>query len=424
MILKGSQRAGASQLANHLMNANDNDHVTVHEISDFMADDVYGAFKEMETTASQTQCQQFMFSLSLNPPMGEEVSTQEYEETIDHIGMELKLDGQPRMIVFHEKQGRIHAHAVWSRIDADEMKAINLPFFKRRLMEISRDMYLEKGWDLPDGFMSHEKRNPLNYSLEEYQLAKRMDQNPKLVKRILQTCWEQSDNRISFEAALKQQGYFLSRGDRRGFVAVSMTGEPLSLSRWLGVKTKDLKVRLGDPKELPSMDKTLNKIEDNKKERFNTYMANLQKQKKERLEPLLTKRRELINKQRQERKRLDDNQKTRAKRELTQRQARFRKGLKGLWDRMSGAHGKLKTQNEVEHQTNLKRDMNERDQLHWKQLKTRNQIVSCIHSVKAQLQKQHLIISAMRNIDPTVGNDSMMKQIILEQGTKFISLTL
>jgi len=396
MILKGSQRAGATQLANHLLNANDNDHITVHEISDFMADDVYGAFKEMEVTASRTQCQQFMFSLSLNPPMGEEVSSQEYEETIDHIGEELKLDGQPRVIVFHEKEGRIHAHAVWSRIDAEEMKAINLPFFKRKLMEISRDMYLEKGWDLPDGFMSHEKRDPLNYSLAEYQQAKRMDQNPKLVKRILQTCWEQSDNRISFAAALNQQGYFLSRGDRRGFVAVSMTGEQLSLSRWLGVKTKELKARLGDPKELPSMDETLNKIEANKTERFNTYTNNLQKQKEERLAPLLIKRRELINKQRQERKRLDDNQKARTQKELVQRQARFRKGFKGLWDRVSGAHGKLKDQNEVEHQASLKRDMNERDQLRWQQLKARNQIVSRIRTVKAELQKQHAAMTVLK----------------------------
>ena len=66
----------------------------------------------MEVTASQTQCQQFMFSLSLNPPIGEEVSTQDYEEIIDRIGEELKRDGQPRVIVFHEKEGRIHAHAV------------------------------------------------------------------------------------------------------------------------------------------------------------------------------------------------------------------------------------------------------------------------------------------------------------------------
>ena len=222
-----------------------------------------------------------------------------------------------------------------------------------------------------------------------------MDQNPKPVKRIMQTCWAQSDNRASFEAVLKQQGYFLSWGDRFGFVAVSMTGEPLSLSRWLSVKTRELKARLGDPKDLPSMAETLSKIEANKTERFNTYMTNLQKQKEERLAPLLIKRRELINKQREERERLQVNQKARAERELAQRQARFRKGLKGLRDRVSGAHGKVKAQNEAEHQASLKWDIGERDQLPWQQLKARNQIVSRVQTVKAELQKQKDAMSSL-----------------------------
>ena len=33
MILHGNQRAGGKQLAHHLLNSRDNDHVTVHEIT-------------------------------------------------------------------------------------------------------------------------------------------------------------------------------------------------------------------------------------------------------------------------------------------------------------------------------------------------------------------------------------------------------
>ena len=69
------------------------------------------------------------------------------------IEQKLGLEDQPRAIVFHEKDGRRHCHAVWSRIDAQEMKAINLPFFKNRLMEISRELYLEHGWDMPHGMI-------------------------------------------------------------------------------------------------------------------------------------------------------------------------------------------------------------------------------------------------------------------------------
>jgi hypothetical protein len=46
MILKGNQRAGGSQLAAHLTNLRDNDHVTVHELRGFVSDDLHGAFNE------------------------------------------------------------------------------------------------------------------------------------------------------------------------------------------------------------------------------------------------------------------------------------------------------------------------------------------------------------------------------------------
>ena len=388
MILKGSQRAGASQLANHLLNANDNDHVTIHEVSGFMVDDVYGAFREIEAVSQGTQCQQYMFSLSLNPPPSVEVSTQQYEDTVARIEKELHLDGQPRVIVFHEKENRIHAHAVWSRIDAQAMKAIPMSFFKNKLMEISRDIYLENDWLLPKGFMDHEKRDPLKYSLEEYQQAKRMDQNPKLVKRILKTCWEQSDNRNSFEAVLKRQGFFLARGERRGILAVSMTGEPLSLSRWLGVNAKDLKARLGDPKTFLSVTDTLEVIEKNKSKRYDALQAELKQRKAEQLKPLIQKRRELITKQREERQILKEKHDLRQQKELTMRQARFRSGLRGLWDRVTGASKKLSLENERAHQQSLKRDAMEWDQLKQRQLKARSQIVSRIQILKADAQNE------------------------------------
>ncbi len=35
MILKGSQRGNGGQLAKHLMNSSDNEHITVHELRGF-----------------------------------------------------------------------------------------------------------------------------------------------------------------------------------------------------------------------------------------------------------------------------------------------------------------------------------------------------------------------------------------------------
>ena len=46
MILKGSQRAGGSQLALHLLKTDENEHVEVHEVSGFMSDTPMEAFNE------------------------------------------------------------------------------------------------------------------------------------------------------------------------------------------------------------------------------------------------------------------------------------------------------------------------------------------------------------------------------------------
>lgn len=135
MILKGNQRANGRELAMHLLNVYDNEHAVVHDLRGFLSDDLIDAFKETEAISLGTKCQQYLFSLSLNPPMSAKVSVQEFERAIDEIERRLGFTDQPRAVVFHEKNGRRHAHCVWSRIDVDRMRAINLPHFKRRLMD-------------------------------------------------------------------------------------------------------------------------------------------------------------------------------------------------------------------------------------------------------------------------------------------------
>ena len=121
MILVGSQRAGASALADHLTNQRDNDHVQVLELRDFMAEDLHGALDEAHAISKATQCKQFMFSLSLNPPGLHIADDDEFRDAAGRAEAKLGLVGQPRAIVIHEKEGRRHAHVVWSRINVDEM---------------------------------------------------------------------------------------------------------------------------------------------------------------------------------------------------------------------------------------------------------------------------------------------------------------
>lgn len=164
MILKASQRAGAKQLAWHLLNERDNEHVSVHELRGFVADNLVDAFNESYALSRGTRCTQFLFSLSLSPPERELVPVEVFEKAISDIEEKVGLVGQPRAIVFHEKEGRRHAHCVWSRIDPERMRAINLPHFKVKLRDVSRRLYIEHSWRMPAGLIDSAERDPLNFS--------------------------------------------------------------------------------------------------------------------------------------------------------------------------------------------------------------------------------------------------------------------
>jgi hypothetical protein len=61
MILKGNQRAGGGQLAHHLLNDRDNDHVAIHDLRGFISEDLNGAFTEAFAVSQGTRCKQFLF---------------------------------------------------------------------------------------------------------------------------------------------------------------------------------------------------------------------------------------------------------------------------------------------------------------------------------------------------------------------------
>lgn len=357
MILKGNQRANGRELALHLLNVEDNEHAVVHELRGFMANDLVGAFKETEAISHGTKCQQYLFSLSLNPPPNAKVSVEKFEGVIADIERRMGLTGQPRAVVFHEKKGRRHAHCVWSRIDVDRMRAINLAHYKLRLRDISREVYLEHGWDMPAGLQNGVDRDPLNYAAEEAGQAKRAKRDPAALKKLFNSCWESSDTRSTFAHALGEQGFILARGDRRGFVAVDAQGEVYSLSRWLGVKTKALSARLGDFAELPDIEEAVGLLErvtvpPTDDAVHQSALANYE-----------AKVADLVARQRQERDDLAAKQEARRIAELKMRQAPLPTGLKAAWAQLTGQYQRLCTQLADEAKACADRDQHEQQVL-------------------------------------------------------------
>lgn len=389
MILKASQRGGAKQLGLHLLKTTENERVEIHEVRGFISDDVMEAMHEAYAVSRGTKCKQFLFSVSLNPPETENVRIEVFEQALAKIEERNGLTDQPRIVVFHEKEGRRHAHAVWSRIDAESMTAKPLPHFKLKLRDIAKELYLENGWVMPKGFANPKLRDSRNFTLDEWQQAKRAGLDARELKSAVQECWAASDGRQAFENALRERGLYLSRGDRRGHVAVTTDGEVFAIARLIGKPTKEVAARLGNPDQLPSVEQTRAHIADNITPKIKAFVAEAKEDFALRMKPIEQERLRMKALHDAERKRLDHGQAERLKAETQARAERLRKGLGGLWDRLTGEYTKVRKQNELEAYWSLHRDREQRYALVSAQMRERQALQQKIRALR-QEQAQRL----------------------------------
>lgn len=409
MILKGSERGGPTQLAAHLLNTRDNDHVELHDLRGFVADDLFGAFQEIQAISLGTKCRKFMFSLSLNPPSDENVPVEVFEQAIVEIESKLGLTGFPRAIVFHEKQGaqgyRKHAHCVWSRIDGDRMRAINISHYKRKLTEISRSLYLQHGWQMPPGLERNEDISTFNYAHSEHQQAKRAKRDAKELKRVFVDCWQRSDSRVAFSSALQEHGLILAKGNRRGHVAVDAQNEVYAISRWLGIKAKEVRASLGSPNDLLSVEEALSQFETHEHTKHEEVNGQKPFELAAKPEQLQDKHRSTVAYQRQARIDLKEFQQTRYIAETKSRNEKLPKGLKAVWSRLSGKYQELISSIEAEAKQCHRRDRAEWQALIDAQVQENRNLQKQISSMRDQFHEVQVDTGLPRsfelNLDPT-----------------------
>ena len=374
MILKASQRARYSELAKHLLNGEDNEHVTVHEIRGFVAETLLEALREAYAVSRGTRCSKYLFSLSLSPPEDADVSIEDFEAAIEEVEKKLGLVGQPRIIVFHEKYGRRHCHTVWSRIQADKLIAVHMSHFKYKLMEVSRGLFLKYGWKMPKGMEKGQKREALHLSREEHRQAVRLSEDPTALKAMFKETWERSDSKQTFAAALQERGFLLARGDKRGFVALDVKGGIYSLTRWLDLGTRELKARLGKPEELPAIEQAKVFLASRMTENLQRFVAEAKNTAAARRLPLVQEIRTLTAQHRAERRDLLAVQQARWTAETKVRSSRLASGVAGVWQRVTGEYQKIRAFNEVETKAAIQRDRKELQSLIRSQLLMRQDL--------------------------------------------------
>lgn len=273
MIPFASQRRRGQDLAAHLQNEHDNEVVEVAELRGAIADDLHGAFAEWRAQAhALTRCQNYLYSLSINPdPAQGKLTRDQYRDYIDRVENRLGLSGQPRAIVFHTKHGREHCHAVWSRIDPVQEKAVHQAFDREKLMMVTREFARDHGLELPKGY-SRDKGAEKSPQATVYEMARQRATGLTRQDHIeaVTEAWQASDSPSAFVQALADKGYMLATG-RRPYVLVNFYGGMHALPKLIAdktVRTKDVRAFLEKdfpPETLPNADEARKLIADHRK---------------------------------------------------------------------------------------------------------------------------------------------------------------
>jgi hypothetical protein len=270
------------------------------------------------------------------------------------------------------------------------MTARTLPYFKNKLMAVSRDLYLEHGWKLPRGLETPSERDPTNFTLAEWQQAKRQGIDPRWIKQTVQGCWAGSDNRQSFERSLEEKALFLAKGDRRGFVVLDYGGEVYALPRLLDVKTKDVRARLGEGDGLSSVDQAKKTIGQRMTPAIRRHVEEARDRFRERSAELGAAKEAMTKAHRKARAELQSRQSQEWERETKERTARLPKGWRGLWQRLTGTYQEIRAANETEAVRTQARHSNERQGVVEQQLDQRRELQSAFKDLRRQQAEQLL----------------------------------
>lgn len=265
MIAKGNAHNNGSKLAAYLMNGGKHgERAELAELRGFGTTlDIKDAFRHVHIMAEGTKAKQPFFHVQVRLPDGEKLSRPQWEKTANRIEGMLGLKDQPRAIVFHfdKKTGEEHMHIAWSRIDAQTLTAIHIPFHKERLIKISRELELHFGLQQVTSQRDGEVKFAPTKAEEEQ--AQRLGVDIHAIRETIRDCYQQCKGGQSFREALEHEGIILAQGDRRDYLAVYESGGYLSLGKKLvGETAAQIRHKLADieREELPTLEQAREQV--------------------------------------------------------------------------------------------------------------------------------------------------------------------
>ncbi len=285
-IVFSSQRGGNADLATHLLNGHDNEHVEVLEIKGGISDDLHGVMEEWDFQRRHlTKSENGMMTTAINPDMKQGPWTREMAfDFVNRLGVAFGLQDQSRVVVEHYKENkdgimRQHFHVAWNRVDDQNGRVIPIAFDRFKSMGVTRAFCADYGLALSDGYFDKTK-NFKQLTLNDITQHHRTGISREERIEFITDLWRSCDSPKALVAALHDNGYILSQG-RNPYVLVDIFGGQNKLARMVeDAKQKDITAFLekdfphykvgkdgkpidnNDPNRLPTVDEAKAKVKD------------------------------------------------------------------------------------------------------------------------------------------------------------------
>ncbi|MBL4795985.1 MAG: relaxase/mobilization nuclease domain-containing protein [Oleispira sp.] len=263
MIINGSSRSNGLQLGGYLLDLfgrDKNENIEVLEVA-HPEKHLVEALKQMqEITGSGQRGQKGLYHAQISPAIGEdlELSPAQWIRAADVLEQQMGLEGQARALVTHEKNGRIHLHAVWQRYDLDQGKLLSDSWDYIKHEKASRQLEEEFGHEpVPSPHLDKEKRSENSYEHGDKMQDERSKIDRVTLKQELTAAYQESDNGKAFINALSDKGFILAQGRHKSFSIVDENSTVYNPVRFIeDVKTKEFKAKFADIKrdDLPSVE--------------------------------------------------------------------------------------------------------------------------------------------------------------------------
>ena len=110
---------------------------------------------------------------------------------------------------------------------------------------------------------------------------------------------------------------------------------------------------------------------------------------------------------------VEEQQQKRAEAEQAERQSLYRTGIKGLVDRFTGRHARLKSINEQSFYLSLKRDQSERDGLIFSHIEARERLADVQADVMEnyQMVRNALLAESAQSLEPLEEEPEILRQL-------------